>query len=101
MVEPEYAINFLTISTQVYATLIGFILIFWIFWYENVGKGLRLKLGKRIKMFTLLKVYNKFEKTVSKNFLKSRFLFTNKTIGYFFRRIKFLFLYYKLKENYL
>jgi len=62
MVDPDYVINFVNLSTQVHATLIGFIIIFWIFWYENIGKDLKMNLGKRIKMVTFWKGYNKFEK---------------------------------------
>ena len=99
MIEPEYVINFLNIITQVTATILGLTIIFWVFWYENIGKYLKLKLGIRLKGFKLIKYYNKFERTFLINFLKGKILFTDKRYGDLVRVTRLGFLYVKIKNK--
>ena len=82
MTNPDYAISFLNTTSTVMATVFGFTIIFFVFWYENIGKHIELKLGKILKGYRLIKFYNKFEKTFFNNFLNGKIPFSKITYRY-------------------
>ena len=99
MTDPDYAINFINITTQIIATILGFTIIFWVFWYENIGKNLKLELGKKLKGFRLIKFYNKFERDFLNNFLKGKIPFTRIAYEDIFRIAGLALLYVKIKNK--
>ena len=99
MVNPDYAINFINTTTTVMATVFGFTIIFFVFWYENVGKNLKSKLGTKLKGFRLKKYYNKFEENFFKKFLKGKIFFSKLTFDRVFNITKLDFLYVFIKEK--
>ena len=99
MAEPDFAFQYISILSEIIITLLGFVIIFWVFWYENIGKNLKLNLGKRMKGFTLLLYYDKFENKFFKKFIEGKLLFTDKTYGDILRITKLGLLYVKIKER--
>ena len=47
MVDPNNALNFINMTTQIVATLLGLLVIARVFWYENTGKLLKDDFGHR------------------------------------------------------
>jgi hypothetical protein len=101
MATPEYAMNFILITSEVTATLLGFLVVFWIFWYENIGKKLPVDFGKRKIGYRWLKFYMKFERKFFIKFLIAKIPFPFIKIRYIdvFKKIKLLNLYGLLKKK--
>jgi hypothetical protein len=98
MIEPDYAFDFIGLTTQIITTILGFTIVFWIFWYQFIGSKLKLELGKRIKAYTVLYYYRKFENKFFDNFIHGRIPFTKKNYGYVLRVTKLGFLYVKIRN---
>jgi hypothetical protein len=92
MVDPDYAVNFINITTEVIATIVGFLPIFFIFWYENIGKFLPTYYQTKRKEIKFTNFYE---------FLERKYLikFTNKEKIKIFQALKFDFIYLKLREK--
>jgi len=97
--EPDFAFQYISILSELLITLLGFIIIFWVFWYENIGKELRLNLGKRMKGFKLLYYYMKFEKKFFRKFIHSKIFFSRKTYGDILVITKLGWLYLFVREK--
>ena len=67
MVNPENAVNFINIATQVTATLLGFGIFAYFFWYENVGKQIEVEITQRLKGFRIFRRDGKFHKKIIMN----------------------------------
>lgn len=92
MVNPEYAINYINIVTEVIATIVGFLPIFFIFWYENIGKFQPTYYGIKRREKKIINTY----KFLEKKYLKK---FTDKEKIKIFQALKFDFIYLKIKEK--
>lgn len=67
MVNPEYAVNFVSIATQVTATLLGFGIFSYFFWYENVGVKIKIEITQKLKGFRVFRRNGKFHKKIIMN----------------------------------
>ena len=72
MTNPDYAVAFFNVTTVVTATILGFVILSWIFWWENLGKNIKFELGKRIKYYSIKKFYIDFERNFFKSFERSK-----------------------------
>lgn len=99
MTNPDYAIEFLNITTQATATLLGFTIISWIFWWENLGKNIKFEGESKITYHYFINGYRKIETTFLDYFLFGHIPFTNRIYGSLIRYIKFDFLYGLIKQK--
>ena len=63
----QYVIEYFSTTSQIVTTILGFTIIIWIFWYENIGKNLKLQFGKEIKDIKVKDFYKNFEKLMIVN----------------------------------
>lgn len=98
MIEPQYVLNLLSITTQVTATILGFLIVFWIFWYENIGKKIDFVYGTRYIGKKYYVCFKKFENDFLNNFLRSNITLTHITYSQIFSKTKLLVLYLKIKN---
>ena len=101
MATPEYAMDFIQITSEVTATLLGFLVIFWIFWYENIGKKLPVDFGRKKMGFRWLKFYMKFERNFFLRLLIARIPIPFSKSRYIdiFKKFKILNIYRFIKKR--
>jgi len=101
MTNPDYAVAFFNVTTVVTATILGFVILSWIFWWENLGKNIKFELGKRIKYYSIKKFYIDFERNFFKSFERSKIPipYSKKTYGDILRITKIGLLYVIFKRR--
>ena len=51
MANPDYAVEFFNITTELTITILGFALILWVFWWENRGKHIKFEISRTVKYY--------------------------------------------------
>ncbi len=98
MTNPEYAIEFIKQSTSLIATMLGFSIISWIFWWENFGKNSYVK-NRKISHHKLGESYKKFEQKILNKILLIKMPIVNKRLAQITRHLKLDLLYKELKNK--
>lgn len=106
MTEIQYVIEHFSTTSQIVTTILGFTIIIWIFWYENIGKHSKLQFGEKIKDINIKNFYRNFEKlilekTIYRNLKKGRLpiLLIKKSYNDLFDFLKLYHLYNIIKNK--
>ena len=99
MTTPDYAIEFFNITITVTATILGFSIVSWVFWWENLGKNIKFEIESKITYYYFKNGYKKLEEIFLRYFLRANFPIFNKTYGEIFKFTKFDLLYRLIKQK--